>query len=164
MTHAVYLAHLAGSEPTYRSAFFISPATVSSLNILLGEVDKAMLREELRTTLNSIHVFTDDTNKTGEDRHMVRIYASSEKKQKSITYALANILVDSSSGKDQAATDHHILKVVYGDSVTDIIGDNASHSLVLKRDMLWSLASSSMAKLYLLDVVHTFLTSPYAIE
>eukprot|EP00117_Sycon_ciliatum_P032485 scpid45126/ scgid25179/ len=126
---ALHLAHqiFTGEDPTKELGTSVSPSAITKWNVLLGEVDKQLLREVLTTTTSDIHVFADDSNKRGEDRHMVGVHTWSEEKQQPVTYVLANTLVASGSGKNQAMTDHNVLQNVYGvANISIVVGDNAS--------------------------------------
>eukprot|EP00117_Sycon_ciliatum_P004032 scpid49087/ scgid3730/ len=114
-------------EPRKDLGTCMAPTTISEWNVLLGEVDKQVLREELQSSTSDVNVFADDSNKRGEDRHIVDIHTWSEKNKQPVTYVLANTLVASRSGKNQANTDYHVLKEIYGvSSVSIVVGGNAS--------------------------------------
>ena len=105
----------------------VSPSTLSEWNVILGEVDNMQLREKLESTLYDTYVFADDSNKGHEERHIMGVHTWSEPDQGPVGYVLANTLIATSSGKDQADADFHILKNIFGiKDVTAVIGDNAS--------------------------------------
>ena len=90
-------------------------------------MDKAILHDTLSTSPYDVAVFADDSNKKGEDRHMVGIHTWSSKHNCPVGYLLADTLVTSGKGEDQAKTDHHVLKNIYGiQSICGVVGDNAS--------------------------------------
>ena len=51
--------------------FVPSSATVSSWNVYFGEVDKIYLRTKFEDSLYEGHIWADDSNKGGSDRHVV---------------------------------------------------------------------------------------------
>ncbi|XP_065178845.1 uncharacterized protein LOC135809422 [Sycon ciliatum] len=126
---AIHLSHhvLTGQAPCSHLGTTCSPSSLAKWNLLLGEVDKAILRDTLSSTPYDIAVFADDSNKKGEDRHMVGVHTWSAKRNCPAGYLLADTLVASGRGADQAKADHHILKNVYGiRTVCGVVGDNAS--------------------------------------
>eukprot|EP00117_Sycon_ciliatum_P005381 scpid48283/ scgid9350/ len=129
MAQALSLSHvlLTGKEPTANLGTSVSPSTIADWNVLLAEVDKALLQEKLASNVYDTHVFADDSNKRGEERHMVGIHTWCDKLQSPIAYVLANTIVASGSGQDQAQVDHHIVHDVYKvQTISAVIGDNAS--------------------------------------
>eukprot|EP00117_Sycon_ciliatum_P044581 scpid18064/ scgid32145/ len=126
---ALHLCHhiLTGEPPCNNLGTAVSPATLSEWNVLLGEVDKAVLRKQLSTTEFDIAVFADDSNKRGEDRHMLGVHIWSAERGGPVGYLLANTIVKTGRGADQADTDYHVLKKVYGvNKICGVMGDNAS--------------------------------------
>lgn len=89
---AIHLSHhiLTGEPPSTHLGTSVSPSTISEWNVLLGEVDKAVLREKLSAVSDGVYVFADDSNKRGEDRHMVGLHVWSEEENAPTTFVLAN--------------------------------------------------------------------------
>ena len=50
--------------------FVPSPATLSSWNVILGEVDKINLRKKIVGSPYDFHIWADNSNKAGNDRHV----------------------------------------------------------------------------------------------
>ena len=126
---AVCLAHhlLTGEAPVSELGTTISPSTMAEWSVLLGEVDKALLRKKLASSSYKCHIFADDSSKHGEDHHMVSVHTWCDKNGGPVGYVLANTLVQSGSGANQAAVDEHVLRDIYGISgVCGVVGDNAS--------------------------------------
>ena len=67
---ALHLNHhiRTGEAPHKGLGTTISPTTLAEWNLLLGEVDKSVLKDELSTIEFDIAVFADDSNKRGEDQ------------------------------------------------------------------------------------------------
>ena len=73
------------------------------------------------------HVWSDDSNKGGEERHVVGVHTWCPEINKPRAYVLANSLTASGSGKHQSDVDHHVVHDEYGISnVSGLVGDNAS--------------------------------------
>ena len=106
--------------------FVPSPATLSSWNVILGEVDKINLRKKFVDGPYDFHIWADDSNKAGNDRHFVGIHTWDSKESKPEAHILGYSLISSGSGKDQATADYHVLNKQFGiHNVGAMIGDNA---------------------------------------
>ena len=118
---------LTHEAPSSESGCEVSPTTLSRWNVLLGEVDRLNLRKELESTTSDICLFADDSNKGHEERHIMGVHLWSNKLEGPVGYVLTNSIIASTKGKDQAATDHHVLTTMFGvKSVAGVVGDNAS--------------------------------------
>ena len=106
--------------------FVPSPATVSSWNVCLGEVNKIHLRTKFKDSPCEAHIWADDSNKGGSDRHVVGIHIWNKQAEKPEGYILGYSLISSGSGKDQAKADFHIISKQFGiNNVGAMVGDNA---------------------------------------
>ena len=124
---ALHLSHhlLTGQGPCKHLHTTVAPSTIRKCNLLLAKVDKAILKESLSTTEHDIAIFADDSNKRGEDRHMVVTW--SVKHACPVGYLLADTIVASGRGEDQAHAEYNVLSNVYGvKTVVGVVGDNAS--------------------------------------
>ena len=124
--------------------FVPSPATVSSWNICLGEVDKIHLRTKFKDSSYEAHIWADDPNKGSCDRHVVGIHTWNNQADKPEGYVFGYSLISSGSGKDQAKADFHIISKQFGiNNVGAMVGDNAKtktghkHGLVKINSMLF---------------------------
>ena len=105
----------------------VSPTTLADWNVLLGEADKLLLRKRFASSKYDFHVWSDDSNKGGEERHIVGVHTWCPEINKPRAYVLANSLTASGSGKHQSDVDHHVVHDEYGISnVSGLVGDNAS--------------------------------------
>ena len=105
----------------------VSPTSLSRWNILLGEVDRINLADVLSSASSDICLFADDSNKGHDERHIVGVHVWSDSIESPVGYILANTVIASTKGKDQAAADHHILTTIYNiKAVGGVVGDNAS--------------------------------------
>ena len=105
----------------------VSPTTLADWNVLLGEADKLILCKRFANSKYDFHVWSDDSNKGGEERHIVGVHTWCPENNKPRAYVLANSLTASGSGKHQSDVDHHVVYNEYGISnVSGLVGDNAS--------------------------------------
>ena len=54
--------------------FIVSPTTLSDWNVLLGEADKLILRKRFSNSKYDFHLWSDDSHKGGEERHIVGVH------------------------------------------------------------------------------------------
>ena len=80
----------------------VSPTTLADWNVLLGEADKLILRKRFASSKYDFHVWSDDSNKGGEERHIVGVHTCCPEINKPRAYVLANSLTASGSGKHQS--------------------------------------------------------------
>ena len=107
--------------------FIVSPTTLSDWNVLLGEADKLILRKRFSNSKYDFHLWSDDSHKGGEERHIVGVHTWCPLESKSRAYVLANSLTASGSGKHQSDVDYHVVKNEYDiTNVSGLVGDNAS--------------------------------------
>ena len=105
----------------------VSPSTLADWNILLGEADKLILRKKLASSRYDFHVWSDDSNKGGEERHIVGVRTWCPEINKPRAYVLGNSLTASGSGKHQSDVEYHVVHDEYGiTNVSGLVGDNAS--------------------------------------
>ena len=81
------------SPPAY---FVPSPATLSAWNIHLGEVDKIHLRSKFKDSSFEAHIWADDSNKGGSDRHVMGIHTwnkATEKPEAYMSLAIHSLVV-----------------------------------------------------------------------
>ena len=105
----------------------VSPTTLSDWNVLLGEADKLILLKRFRNSKYDFHIWSDDSNKGGEERHIVGVHTWCQETHKPRAYVLANSIVASGSGKHQSDVDYHVVHDTFGISnVSGLVGDNAS--------------------------------------
>ena len=105
----------------------VSPSTMADWNILLGEADKLILRKRFASSQYDFHVWSDDSNKGGEERHIVGVHTWCPEIHKPRAYVLANSLTASGSGKHQSDVECHVVRDEYGiTNVSGLVGDNAS--------------------------------------
>ena len=73
------------------------------------------------------HLWSDDSFKGGEERHVVGVHTWCPIESKPRAYVLANSLTASGSGKHQSDVDYHVVKNEYDiTNVSGLVGDNAS--------------------------------------
>lgn len=117
--------------------FVPSPATLSSWNIYLGEVDKMHLRTKFKDSPYESHIWADDSNKGGCDRHVVGVHTWNSQTDKPEGYILGYSLISSGSGKDQAKADFHIISKQFSiNNVGAMVGDNAKTQTGHKRGLV----------------------------
>ena len=105
----------------------VSPSTLADWNILLGEADKIILRKRFASSRYDFHVWSDDSNKGGEERHIVGVHTWCPETNKPRAYVLGNSLTASGSGKHQSDVEYHVVHDEYGiTNVSGLVGDNAS--------------------------------------
>eukprot|EP00117_Sycon_ciliatum_P018933 scpid75139/ scgid17326/ len=105
----------------------VSPTTLSRWNVVLGEVDRLNLSHVLATVDSDVCLFADDSNKGHDERHIMGVHVWSAQQNRPVGYILANTVIASSRGSDQASADHHILTSMFGvKSVATVMGDNAT--------------------------------------
>ena len=84
------------------------------------------MRESFNDSPYEAHVWADDSNKGGSDRHVVGIHTWNKLTEKPEAYILGYSLMSSGSGKDQAKAVFHVVSKQFG--ITNeraMIGDNA---------------------------------------
>ena len=91
--------------------FIVSPTTLSDWNVLLGEADKLILRKRFSNSKYDFHLWSDDSHKGGEERHVVGVHNWCPLENKPWAYVLANSLTTSGSGKHQSDVDYHVVKM-----------------------------------------------------
>ncbi|XP_068721450.1 uncharacterized protein [Montipora capricornis] len=102
----------------------VSPTTLSDWNVLL---DKLILCKRFANSKYDFHVWSDDSNKGGKERHIVGVHTWCHETNKPRAYVLANSIVASGSEKHQSDVDFHIVHDTFGISnVSGLVGDNAS--------------------------------------
>ena len=79
----------------------VSPSTVADWTIEL-EADKLILRKSFGSSQYDFHVWSDDSNKNGEERHVVGVHTWCPEINKPRAYVLAKSLTASVSGKHQS--------------------------------------------------------------
>ena len=106
--------------------FVPSPSTLAIWNNILGEVDKINLRTRFAASRYDFHLWADDSNKGGNERHVVGVHTWNSESQKPEGYILGYSLLSSGSGRDQAKADYHIIRKQFGiTNVAGMVGDNA---------------------------------------
>ena len=114
-----------------------SSLTIASWNLYLGEFDKIHLRESFKASRYETHIWADDSNKGGSDRHVVGIHTWNKLTEKPEAYILGYSLISSGSGKDQAKADFHVVSMQFGiTNVGAMIGDNAKTQTGNKRGLV----------------------------
>ena len=94
--------------------------------MFLGEVDKINLRKTFVDSPYDFHIWAHDSNKAGNDRHVVGIHTRNSKESKPEAHILGYSLISNGSGKDQTTSDYHVLNKQFGiHNVGAMIGDNA---------------------------------------
>ena len=117
--------------------FVPSPATVSSWNVCLGKVDKIRLRTTFKDSPYEAHIWADDCNKVGSDRHVVGIHTWNKQAEKPEGYILRYSLISSGSGKDQAKADLNIISKQFGiNNVGAMVRDNAKTQTAHKHGLV----------------------------
>ena len=90
-------------------------------------VDKVILRKRFSNSKYDFHLWSDDSHKGGEERHVVGVHTWCPLESKPRAYVLANSLTASGSGKHQSDVDYHVVKNEYDiTNVSGLVGDNAS--------------------------------------
>ncbi|KAL9964792.1 hypothetical protein ACROYT_G028477 [Oculina patagonica] len=88
---------------------------------------KLTLRKKFARSEYDFHVWSDDSNKGGEERHIVGVHTWCPEMNKPRAYVLGNSLTASGSGKHQSDVDYHVVHNEYGiTNVSGLVGDNAS--------------------------------------
>ena len=106
--------------------FIPSPSTLSIWNNILGEADRINLRNRFSASKSDFHLWADDSNKGGNDRHAVGVHTWNNEAEKPEGLILGYSLVSSGSGKDQAEADFHVISKQFGiKNVGGMVGDNA---------------------------------------
>ena len=109
------------------ASLVVSQTTLSDWNVLLGEADKLIVLKRFRNSKYDFHIWSDDSNKGGEERHIVGVHTWCQETHKPRGYVLANSIVASGLGKHQSDVDYHVVHDTFGISnVSGLVGDNAS--------------------------------------
>ena len=87
----------------------VSPSTLADWNILLGKADKLILRKRFASSQYDFHVWSVDSIKSGEERHIVGVHTWCPEINKARTYVLGNSLTASGSGKHQSDVEYHVV-------------------------------------------------------
>ena len=91
-----------------------SPSTLSIWNNILGEADRINLRNRFSASKSDFHLWADDSNKGGNDRHVVGFHTWNNEAEKPEGLILGYSLVGSGSGKDQAEADFRVISKQFG--------------------------------------------------
>ena len=95
------------------------------------------MRESFKDSPYEAHIWADDSNKGGSDRHVVGIHTWNKLTEKPEAYILGYSLISSGSGKDQAKADFHVVSKQFGiTNVGAMIGDNAKTQTGNKRRLV----------------------------
>lgn len=91
---ALSLSHklFTGQAPSAQLGTSVSPSTIAEWNILLAEVDKAVLQDKLAQNPYNVHVWADDCNTREDERHMARVHTWCDATNGPVAYVLANII------------------------------------------------------------------------
>ena len=79
--------------------FVSSPATLPSWNTILAEVDKINSRKRFSDNPYEFHIWADDSNKGGSDRHVVGVHNWNSELAMPQGIILRYSLISSGSGK-----------------------------------------------------------------
>ncbi|PFX22700.1 Zinc finger MYM-type protein 1 [Stylophora pistillata] len=137
--------------------FVVSPSTLSDWNVLLGEADKLILLKRFSNSKYDFHLWSDDSHKGGEERHIVGVHTWCPIESKPRAYVLANSLTAGGSRKHQSDMDYHVVKNEYDiTNVSQLVGDNASTQKgKLAEHLLQRLPKSDSHHNILRDVIKT---------
>lgn len=89
--HLIFIILFNCSPPTN---LIVSPSTLSDY-VLLGEADKLILQKRLARNKHDFHVWSDDSSKGGDERHIVGVHTWCQETDKPKAYVLANSIVAS---------------------------------------------------------------------
>ena len=73
-------------------------------------VDKLILRKRFSNSEYYFNLWSDDSHKGGEERHVMGVHTWWPIESKPRAYVLANILTASGSGKHKSDVDYHVVK------------------------------------------------------
>ena len=85
-------------------------AALEECYLMSNIVDKVILRKRFSNSKYDFHVWSDDSHKGGEERHVVGVHTWCHIESKLRAYVLANSLTESGSGNHQSDVDYHVTK------------------------------------------------------
>ena len=104
----------------------LTPSTLSIWNNILGKADRINIGNRFSASKSDFHLWTDDSNKGGNDRHVVGVHTWNNETEKPDGLILGYSLVSSGSGKDQTEADFPVINKQFGiTNVGGMVGDNA---------------------------------------